>query len=377
MKKLTLIYKIKRYLLSNNWFRKINNLKKKISFLMIANFNKLIGKTYIPDPRNNINIETTSLCNLKCKFCAYDKRDLIDHPNKTMSVIDFERVLNQCISENYRYIGLSPTTGDLFMDKTIFDKFDLLENNKDILGFYFYTNFIPIKKNLIEKLLNYKKIKLLGLSIYGDDRNTFKDFANSTDNAYYKLVENLKELNDLLNKKMINTNIIIGHRTRKNYNLENSQSEISVEIKDILKAHNTEYTITDEFNNWGGMIQENDVEHLNINFKKNSIKKIGACSYIFSRNIIGSNFDLNACACRDANFTLKLGNVNNDNLGKLLSKKNSIYQNLIKNQNEGNFPDVCKSCDFYKSIYVPDKYSLRQFPEKYINKLEDFFKITN
>ena len=371
------INKFKKYLLKKNWFRKFNSLKKILTFQVIANFNKSIGKTYIPDPRNNINIETTSLCNLKCKFCAYDKKDELSHPTKTMTVPEFKEVLNQCINEKFKYIGLSPTTGDIFMDKTIFEKLDILEKEEKILGFYFYTNFIPIKANLISKLYSYKKIKLLGLSIYGDDLQSFKNFANSSDNAYFTLVKNLKELNKVTRDQKDNIHITIAHRTRKDYNLKESNSEVSNEIKELIKVKNIDYTETDEFNNWGGLIEEKNISDLNINFNKKSTKKVGACSLIFSRNIIGSNFDLNACACRDANFTLKLGNLKTKGLGELLSKKNSVYVKLIEDQNKGDFPPVCKTCDFYQSIYTPQPNKLRQFPESYTNKLEDFYRIIN
>ena len=67
MKNAGKIYKLKRYLLEKKWFRKINNFKNNLKFQILANFNKSIGKTYILDPRNNINIETTSVCNFFLK----------------------------------------------------------------------------------------------------------------------------------------------------------------------------------------------------------------------------------------------------------------------------------------------------------------------
>ena len=55
-------------------------------------------------------------CNLSCKFCAYNKRDLDVVPYKTMSN-DFIKVVNQAIEMGYKNIGLTPTTGDIFMDR--------------------------------------------------------------------------------------------------------------------------------------------------------------------------------------------------------------------------------------------------------------------
>ena len=76
------------------------NVKKVISvFKKIKEINSkknyLLKKQYIPDILNSINIEVTNICNLKCKFCAYDKRDLNKVPLKTMDMNLFKNVTNQ------------------------------------------------------------------------------------------------------------------------------------------------------------------------------------------------------------------------------------------------------------------------------------------
>ena len=45
--------------------------------------------------------------------------------------------------------------GDAFMDKTIFEKLDILENNNRVEKFSFYTNFVLAKD--IHKILSYQK----------------------------------------------------------------------------------------------------------------------------------------------------------------------------------------------------------------------------
>ena len=75
--------------------------------------------SYIPHPRNSIHIETTSLCNLKCKFCAYEKRDLNLHPSQTMKIENFKILLINVSIRNIN-IWVTPTTGDIFMDKKYF-----------------------------------------------------------------------------------------------------------------------------------------------------------------------------------------------------------------------------------------------------------------
>jgi hypothetical protein len=38
------------------------------------NFNRLLGREFIPAQPDMLCIETSSLCNLKCRFCAYVKK---------------------------------------------------------------------------------------------------------------------------------------------------------------------------------------------------------------------------------------------------------------------------------------------------------------
>ena len=68
---------------------------------------------------------------------------------------------------------------------------------------------------------------------------------------------------------------------------------------------------------------------------------------LFSRLIIGADNTVNACACRDANYSLRIGNTKENHLRDIISIKNTKYKKIIENHENQNYPDVCKSCDFY------------------------------
>ena len=87
-----------------------------------------------------------------------------------------------------------------------------------------------------------------------------------------------------------------------------------------------------------------------------------------------SDGTVNACACRDVNATLKIGNINNQKLKDIVSpNKNKTYKELIDNQQMGKFNPICTSCDYYKSIYVKKNYSSVSKFKEFI-KIGDFFK---
>ena len=101
-------------------------LRKKILHLN-SNLNYIFKKKYIYNFKNNINLETSSICNLNCIFCGYGKRDISQHPKKIMSNETFKKNLDQILEYGFKYVGLTPTTGDIFMDKNIFEKFSIVK----------------------------------------------------------------------------------------------------------------------------------------------------------------------------------------------------------------------------------------------------------
>ncbi len=358
-------------------------IKLKIFFYTQLNYikmryNKLIGNQEIPDILNNINIEISSKCNLGCKFCGYPKRNLNDHPHTTMSDLDFESNVKQCETLGYENIGLSPVSGDIFMDKNIYNKFEILENSK-INGYYFYSNFIPIQKNLIDQLFLFKKLNFIGISIYGHDLESFKKITDSNQVSYYRLIENLKYLYESLLKLRNNFVISIDQRDSIDFNINQDNSELSKIIKLILNLDypNIKYEFETNYNNWGGMIEHEDIKDLNIQLNKPNHKKVGSCSLLFSRLIIGANNTVNACACRDANYTLKIGNTRTDSLKNILSIKNKTYLDIINKHEKEMYPPICKDCDFYTSIYGSKHAMGLDAENKPKIKIKDFYKILN
>ncbi|MAD56940.1 MAG: hypothetical protein CMK44_00015 [Porticoccus sp.] len=352
---------------------------KKFIKSLIAKLNYLFEIQQIPDPLNNINIETTSKCNLSCKFCAYDKRDLEKVPLTTMSIENFDEIVNQSLNLGYKNIGLTPTTGDIFMDKGIMKKLNILELKSLLDGYYFYTNFIPINEDNIKKLFYLKKLKSFGISIYGHDEESFKLYSNGSINSYNKLIKNLNFLlNYIKNFNLNNLKIEISQRTKRGFELGKSESELSTILKKLLSNKNIEYSQNSEFNNWGGIVKEHDIKDLDIKLNDTNQKKIGSCSLIYSRMMIGANGLVNACACRDANFTLAIGDLNKNKLNEIINIKNKKYKDLIDRQEKNDFPDVCKSCDFYRSIYTKNDF-IWSFRDKKIKKysLKETLKLLN
>ena len=119
----------------------------------------------------------------------------------------------------------------------------------------------------------------------------------------------------------------------------------------ILTYIHISHTYTHIYDNWGGKVSQEDVKDFGIDLKEGHFRKMGPCTMIFSRLNIGANGTVNACHVRDADYTLKIGNIKEKSLKEILSSKNEKYLEIINAHKSGNLPKVCKSCDVYSSIY--------------------------
>src|SRR5262249_41811270 len=125
-----------------------------------------------------LHIETSSLCNLDCRFCAYGKKQ---SPKVSMSHALFQSCVEQAVALGYRHFELTPCTGDVFMDRHIFDKLGLLEGRAEVAGYGFYTNFTVLDARDVRQLVKLEKLDGLTISIYGHDLDSFKAITRSTE----------------------------------------------------------------------------------------------------------------------------------------------------------------------------------------------------
>ena len=106
------------------------------------------------------------------------------------------------------------------------------------------------------------------------------------------------------------------------------------------------------YNNWGGYITNEDVRGLDMQINESdSTYKKGACTLLFSQVQVTASGIVNGCACRDVDHTLRIGDLKQEPLREILSAQNEAYMQIIREQQQGHFREVCQNCDFYKSIY--------------------------
>ena len=318
--------------------------------------NRAAGREFIPGPRRALSIETSSVCNLDCCFCAYPKKQ---SPRVVMDDDFFSNAISQALDLGYTEFDLTPCTGDVFMDRHLFKKLEFLESQERVKSYGFFTNFTIPKASHIEALHQFKKMGSQAISIYGHDLASFKAITKSTDTVYFRLVRNLELLLRMKEKHDLQVYFIFHTGADS---LHGRSSEVISILERFKQAGSTVSIQKGLYNNWGGYVTDDDVKHLPIRIiGPDVVPKNGACVRLFTAVQIMATGIVNGCACRDTDATLRLGDLHQTPLRDIVSARNPVYMALIEEQQNGNFRPVCRSCDFYTSIYYkPHSYAQTQ-----------------
>jgi len=307
--------------------------------------NRARGREFVPTARDVLHVETTSLCNLKCRFCAYDKKS---SPRVVMPNAMFHDLIEQAVEMGYTCFEMTPCTGDVFMDRRLFEKLDYLEAHPGVQAYEFFTNFTIPKPRDVERLARLRKLRHLTVSVYGHDQQSFIAIAVSTEKVYRRLMANLEALLAIVPKQGFG--LEIGFRSSRTIP-RNGASDLLRLLRRFERA-GIRVRRSRVYNNWGGYVTQDDVAGLDMDITSaDAIYKSGACILLLTTVQVMATGIVNGCACRDVDATLRIGDLKKQSLRDILSFNNQAYMALIDEQQRDQFRPVCRSCDFYKSIY--------------------------
>lgn len=332
--------------------------------------NRLLGREFIPADLGAFNIETTSACNLKCRFCAYEKKQTA---KVSMSNDTFAQVVEQALRLGFDRFHLTPCTGDVFMDRHVFEKLAFLDVHPEVKGYHFFSNLTIPTRDQLMRLMHLKKFDRMTISVYGHDEASFVAITKSSPRIYRRLIANLETVLGHLDRWPFR--VSIGHRSSFNA-VSADASDLMMLLERFRRAGIPVNASHGMYNNWGGYITQEDVAGLDMQITPaDDTVKAGACVKLFDSVQVMATGVVNACACRDVDATLAIGDVESKPLAEIISAGNAEYRKIIEEQQAGRFRPVCASCDFYRSIYhQPKNYRGGKVPTQTI---EQYLRLIN
>jgi MoaA/NifB/PqqE/SkfB family radical SAM enzyme len=311
----------------------------------LLNLNYYRGREYIPDTFHSLSVQTSGVCNLRCRFCAYTKKrsERVCMPNDL-----FADCVEQALALGVRRFHLTPPSGEVFMDRGFHEKLEFLESHPDVSRFAFFTNFTIPTREQIERLARLSKLETLTISVYGHDLESFVNITRSREKVYRRLIGNLETLLELLDTARCR--VSIGMRTYRSRR-GRAMSDL-LGILERFRAAGVPMHFSRRYSNWGGLVKRSDVEGLDMQIiPPDAAYRKGACWQVFSGILIMPTGVVNACGCRDVDATLSIGDLRKTTLREILSPENKAYIDLIREQQRGHFRTICRNCDLYRSVY--------------------------
>lgn len=270
-----------------------------------------------------IYIEITNICNLNCSFCSKNSRK-----KENMTLEEFKQILEKIKHRTesiYLHVTGEPLLHPNFEEiLSIIDKYNMRLN---------ITTNGTLLKDKIASLNNCNSLAKINISLHSEnhDKNYYNQVFNSVSKLENKVV--IYRLWTLQNNKLDKQSTEIVEKIKNYYNL-------STEIVDKLKTdknvkiNSTIYVDKDNLFKWPD--------------SESDRKTDGFCHALKTHIAILVDGTVVPC-CLDANKTISLGNIFEEELDTIINSKK--YQDLRKSfQDRKPCEDLCRSCTFKEKL---------------------------
>jgi MoaA/NifB/PqqE/SkfB family radical SAM enzyme len=133
-----------------------------------------------------VNIETTTLCNARCTFCAYPK---VSRPKSVMTMDVFEQICRDFEALGGGLLGLSPMMSDPLVDPFVVDRIRLVNEKFPTIRLHMFTNLIGLSRFLDDEvLLLLRSLRHINVSIGGSKQTAMRRCSASTNSMRFTQV---------------------------------------------------------------------------------------------------------------------------------------------------------------------------------------------
>jgi len=281
-----------------------------------------------------LGIETVSVCNARCVFCAYPT---MKRKKEIMPMSLFRKVITEYSKAGGGALSLTPVMGEPFIDPHIIERYKALEEFENINQISITTNGISLS-NFSDDELKYilERSFLIQFSIGGLDEETYRKlYKVDRLNDVLTSVRRVIDLNDKIQDK---AHIILAFRTdNPNFQRDHAQELAEFRKKGVIISHISTYF------NYGGAVETDEVV-----LKKNRIvSKKMTCALPLMNPHVYSNGKITNCGCADAEGNgLIIGDSNKDTI--MDSWRGKRRSDILSSFPKGSPAKLCQSCTAYR-----------------------------
>lgn len=288
-----------------------------------------------------VNLETYSVCNARCVFCARRK---LPQTRKLMSLDLFKRICSEYGAMGGGYLGFSPLLADPLLDPLLLERLDIIGKSFSIISLHLFTNGIALQNfsddQLIEILV---RLKCINISLGGLTKDEYKIMMGV--DQFETVWQSLERLSRINQKLGCVCKLALHIRTHRRREAINSSAlaklrELDYDCSDIM----------DSFSSWDGLITENDLPEGAILKKRNNVRCKATCLIPMSYMMIMPDGRVLACGCIDAKESTHIGHLDDSTLMEIWqgSEIKAFRSSFIN----GTLYSVCKSCGYYRNYEV-------------------------
>lgn len=285
-----------------------------------------------------LHLETVNICNLKCVICPYDQ---MSRAKETMSSALFQKIVDDYVAMGGGDVIITPTVGDVFLDKKLVERIRILNETPGIGAFGFVTNggnAGVLSDDDLSFVVN--SCKRIQISVYGlDEEET--DAMTRRPGKHAQIEKQIQRI------VRLNHSCVFGFGFRLlKPDAENRARTWMLEKLGRIYPHE----VLTEFGNWGGAMDMGAPLPLGGVWAEPGGAS-GAtgkpCVYPVVHLKVNVDGDVKFCSCVDYDSIEEntIGNAKNESLL-------SIYNGFENRRRWRDGISICHGCTHYKSPAV-------------------------
>ena len=304
-------------------------LKKAKNFEEYREFwNEVQSAAFLTEFPLHLDIELTSICNLKCKMC-WQANDPDKIEFGMMSEILFKKIIDEGVKNGLCAIKLQ-SRGEAMMHPKIFE-FSKYAKDQGVIDIHLTTNgTLFLKQDKIQDLFKSGIDKLIFSYDEGHEESIKEIYKNKK--KIPNIINIFNKISEIKNeKKMKKPLLVVQTFLSDNEKKEEKIKEINQLFKNVDNINLNQL--------WNSMPLEESLPGLKKNYE------FHPCSYLWSRMLVFWNGNVVPC-CRDyEDKFFKIGNANNDTIKDIwLSKEFMKLREMHLKGSRIQIP-ICHNCD--------------------------------